>query len=106
MTSPSGKHYLTNGESLYIIVHVEVCATERIVKLKLTQKQIEDYYDECMAMKKSLRHIEQMYNEGIEYAKQIVAHYEGPDHPFVKGREKPSKTKGNIVDIKDFANEI
>ena len=91
------------GDSFYMVLNVGVCATERIVKLKLTQKQLEDYYDECMAMRKSLRHLEKMFNEGIDMAKQIVAHYEGPDHPFVKGRQKPSKTKGNIVDIKDFS---
>ncbi len=71
--------------------------------MKLTQAELNDYYDECMAMKKSLRHLEDACNEGLELARQIVAHYEGPDHPFVKGREKPSKTQANIVDMKDYA---
>ena len=74
--------------------------------MKPTEAQVWDMHDECQAMIKSLRHIAKEYKDGIRMAKEIVAHYEGPDHPFVKGHKRPSKTKENIVDIKDFANEI
>ena len=71
--------------------------------MKPTEAELWDMYEECVAMKNGLRHLEKQFNEGIRLSKELIAHYEGPDHPFVKGRKRPSKTKKNIIDIKDFS---